>query len=56
MTFGDLKERKKSIISDIVKIDLIKQEGNLNHDPSFVQTLKKQDLEELLLKKKVHYK
>ena len=32
VAFGDLRERKNSILSDLGRIDLFEQEGNLNHE------------------------
>lgn len=54
--FGDFKKRKNSILSDIFRIDLIEQERNLNHDLLFVRTLRKWDLDEILLKEEVHWR
>ena len=33
--FGDSREKKNNIISDIARIDVIEQEGNLNYDLHF---------------------
>ena len=56
MTFGDLRERKKLILSDLGRIDLIEQEGNLNLDLLSERTLRRRELEDLLLKEEVHWR
>ena len=56
MTFGDLRERKKLILSDLGRIDLIEQEGNLNLDLVSERTLRRRELEDLLLKEEVHWR
>ncbi|RVX07522.1 hypothetical protein CK203_025091 [Vitis vinifera] len=33
--FGDSREKKNNILSDIARIDVIEQEGNLNYDLHF---------------------
>ncbi|RVW63729.1 Retrovirus-related Pol polyprotein from transposon TNT 1-94 [Vitis vinifera] len=50
VAFGDLRERKKHILSDLGRIDLIEQEENLNLDLVSERTLRRKDLEDLLLK------
>ena len=54
MAFGDLRERKNFILSDIGRIDIIEQEWNLNHDLLSKRTLRRRKLEELMLKEEVH--
>ena len=56
MAFGDLRERKKHILSDLGRIDLIEQEGNLNLDLVSERTLRRRELEDLLLKEKVQWR
>ncbi|RVW97045.1 Transposon TX1 uncharacterized 149 kDa protein [Vitis vinifera] len=56
MTFGDLKERKKLILTDLSRIDLIEQEGNLNSDLVLERTLKRRELEDVLLKEEVQWR
>ena len=49
MSFGDLKEKKKNTLSDIIKIDISEQKGNLTPELSTIRKGK-----ELLLKEEVH--
>ncbi|RVX05721.1 Transposon TX1 uncharacterized 149 kDa protein [Vitis vinifera] len=56
MTFGDLKERKKLILTDLSRIDLIEQEGNLNPDLVLERTLRRKELEDVLLKEEVQWR
>ena len=56
MAFGDLRERKKLILSDLGRIDLIEQEENLNLDLVSERTLRRRELEDLLLKEEVHWR
>ena len=56
VAFGDSRERKNSILSDLGRIDLFEQEGNLNHDLLLERTLKRKELEELLLKEEVYWR
>ncbi|RVW46854.1 Transposon TX1 uncharacterized 149 kDa protein [Vitis vinifera] len=56
MTFGDLKERKKLILTDLSRIDLIEQEGNLNSDLVLERTLRRRELEDVLLKEEVQWR
>ena len=52
--FGDFKERKKNILSNIVRIDISEQEWNLTPELSRLRALKKGELKELLLKEEDH--
>ncbi|KAL6348507.1 hypothetical protein AAG906_009967 [Vitis piasezkii] len=56
MTFGDLKERKKLILTDLSRIDLFEQEGNLNPDLVLERTLRRRELEDVLLKEEVQWR
>ena len=56
VAFGDLRERKFFILSDLGRIDLIEQEGNLNLDLLSERTLRRRELEDLLLKEEVHWR
>ncbi|RVW70784.1 hypothetical protein CK203_058030 [Vitis vinifera] len=56
MAFGDLKERKKLILTDLSRIDLIEQEGNLNLDLVLERTLRRRELEDVLLKEEVQWR
>ena len=53
--FGVLKERKKSILSDIANID-VEQEGVLSSELSTQRALRKGELEELVLREEVHWR
>ena len=56
MHFGDLRERKNFILLDLGRIDLIEQEGNLNHDLLSERTLRRRELEELWSKEEVRWR
>lgn len=51
--FGDLKGKKKNILTNIVSIDAGEQEGNLTLKQLALRALRKGELEELLLKEEV---
>ena len=53
VSFGDLKE-KKNILSDIFRVNINEQEGNLIPELSTLRILRKGELKELLLKEEVH--
>ena len=53
MSFGDLKEKKKNILLDITKLDEKEQEGNFSPKLAAKRSLRKGDLEEVLLKEEV---
>ncbi|KAJ9685197.1 hypothetical protein PVL29_017290 [Vitis rotundifolia] len=56
VAFGDLRERKNLILSDLGRIDLIEQERNLNIDLVSERILRRRELEDLLLKEEVHWR
>ena len=56
VAFGDLRERKIFILSDLGRINLIDQEGNLNLDLLSERTLRRRELEDLLLNEEVHWR
>ena len=56
VAFGELRERKNFILSDLGRIDLIEQEGNLNLDLVSKRTLRRREVEDLLLKEEVHWR
>ena len=56
MAFGDLRERKKHILSDLGRIDLIEQEWNLNLDLVSERTLRRREPDDLLLKEEVQWR
>ena len=51
-----LKERKKNILSDIANIDDVEQEGVLSSKLSVQRALRKEELEELILREEVHWR
>ena len=51
-----LKERKKNILDEIANIDAIEQEGVLSSDLSAQRVLRKGELEELILREKIHWR
>ena len=53
MSFGNLKEKKKYILLDIVGLDEEEQEGILTLELTTRRTLRKGELEEVLLKEEV---
>ena len=55
-SFGDLKERKKSILNEIAKIDAVEQEGVLSFELSAQRALRKWELEELILREEIHWR
>ena len=55
-SFGDLKEKKKNILTGIVSIDASEQEGNLTIKQVKLRALRRGKLEELLLKEEVHWR
>ncbi|RVW37380.1 hypothetical protein CK203_087736 [Vitis vinifera] len=54
--FGDLRERKKHILTDLGRIDRIEQEGNLNLEVVSERILRRKELEDLLLKEEVQWR
>ena len=55
-SFGMLKERKKSILNEIAKIDPVEQEGVLSSELSAQRALRKWELEELILREEIHWR
>ena len=56
VSFGELNERKKSILNEIANIDAIEQEGILSSELSAQRALRKGELEELVLRKEIHWR
>ena len=56
MAFGDLRERKKHIILELRRIDLIEQEGNLSLDLVSERNLRRRELKDLLLKEEFQWR
>ena len=56
VAFGDLRERKKHIILELRRIDLIEQEGNLSLDLVSERNLRRRELKDLLLKEEFQWR
>ena len=54
--FGDLRERKSTIILYIERIDRLEQEGNLSQDLIALRSLRRKELGDVLLKEEVHWR
>ena len=55
-TFGILRERKSTIISDIERFDRLEQEGSLNQDTFVLRSFRRKQLEEVLMKEEVFWR
>ena len=55
-SFGELNERKKSILNEIANIDVVKQEGILTFELSAQRALRKGELKELILREEIHWR
>ncbi|KAJ9703126.1 hypothetical protein PVL29_004763 [Vitis rotundifolia] len=55
-SFGELKEKKKSILNDLANFDAIEQEGGLNPDLLSQRASRKGELEELILREEIHWR
>ena len=55
-SFGELNERKKSILNEIANIDAVKQEGILTFELSAQRALRKGELKELILREEIHWR
>ena len=56
VSFGELNERKKSILNEIANFDAIEQEGVLTSKLLVQRALRKGELEELILKEEIHWR
>ena len=56
MSFEELKERKKRILTNIASIDAIEQEGNPSLEILVLRALRKEEQEELLLREEVNWR
>ena len=56
VSFGELNERKKSILKDLANLDAIEQVGGLTFDLLVQRALRKWELEELILRKEIHWR
>ena len=55
-SFGELKEKKKSILNDLANFDAIEQVGGLNFDLLSQRASRKGNLEELILREEIHWR
>ena len=55
-SFGELNERKKSILNEIANFDAIEQGGGLTSELLVQRALRKGELEELILREKIHWR
>ncbi|RVW33010.1 hypothetical protein CK203_107561 [Vitis vinifera] len=56
VSFGELNERKKNILNDLANFDAIEQVGGLTSELLVQRTLKKRELEELILREEIHWR
>ncbi|KAJ9680326.1 hypothetical protein PVL29_019595 [Vitis rotundifolia] len=56
VSFGELNERKKSILNDLVIFDAIEQEGGLTSDLLIQRALRKRELEEPILREEIFWR
>ena len=55
-SFGELNEKKKSILNDLANFDAIEQEGGLTSELLGQRALRKRELEELILREEIHWR
>ncbi|RVW79924.1 hypothetical protein CK203_041400 [Vitis vinifera] len=56
VSFGELNEKKKSILNDLANFDAIEQVGGLTSDLLNQRALRKRELEELILREEIHWR
>ena len=56
VSFGELNERKKSILNEIANFDAIEQVGGLIYELLVQRALRKWELEELILREETHWR
>ena len=56
VSFGELNERKKSILNEIANFDALEQEGGPSPKLLVQRTLRKWELEELILREEIHWR
>ena len=56
VSFGVLDERKKNILNEIANLDAIEQGGGLTSKLLVERTLRKGELEELILREEIHWR
>ena len=54
--FGELNERKKSILNEIANFDVIEQVGGLTSKLLVQRVLRKGELEKLILREEIHWR
>ena len=55
-SFGELNEKKKSIPNNLANFDAINQVGGLTSELLNQRTLRKRELEELILREEIHWR
>ena len=55
-SFGELNERKKSIMFNLANFDTMEQEGGLSLELLIHRALRKGELEELILREEIHWR
>ena len=55
-SFGELNEREKSILFDLANFDTLEQEGGLSLELLVQRALRKEELEELILREEIHWR
>ena len=55
-SFGELNERKKSILSDLANFYTLDREGGLSPELLVQRALRKGELEELILREEIHWR
>ncbi|RVW81815.1 Transposon TX1 uncharacterized 149 kDa protein [Vitis vinifera] len=56
LSFGELNEKKKSILNDLANFDAIEQDGGLTSELLDQRALRKGELEELILREEIHWR
>ena len=56
VSFGELNEKKKSILNDLANFDAIEQVRGLTSDLLVQRALRKRELEELILREEIHWR
>ena len=56
VSFGELNERKKNILNDLANFDAIEQVRGLISELLVQRTLRKGELEELILREEIHWR
>ena len=56
LSFGELNEKKKSILNDLANFDAIEQEGGLTSELLSQRAIRKGELEELILREEIHWR